>query len=57
MTRAYVSSTFQDLQECREEVRLALARLGVDDIAMEYYVAEPERPLEKCLQDVAYGTL
>lgn len=53
MTRAYVSSTFQDLQECREEVRLALARLGVTDIAMEYYVAEPERPLEKCLDDVA----
>ena len=53
MTTAYVSSTFQDLQDCRAEVRLALSRLGVTDVAMEYYVAESERPLERCLRDVA----
>ncbi len=53
MTRAYVSSTFEDLQECRAQVRLALSRLGVVDVAMEYYVAESERPLDRCLRDVA----
>ena len=51
--KAYVSSTFEDLRDCREEVRLALSRLGVTDVAMEYYVAEPDRPLERCLRDAA----
>ena len=51
--KAYVSSTFEDLRDCRAEVRLALSRLGVTDVAMEYYVAEPERPLERCLRDIA----
>jgi hypothetical protein len=53
MTRAYVSATFEDLQECRGQVSLALRRLGVEDIAMEYYVAESKRPLDRCLRDVA----
>jgi hypothetical protein len=53
MARVYVSSTYQDLKECREGVRLALQRLHQDDIAMETYVAEPERPVDKCLKDVA----
>ena len=51
--KAYVSSTFEDLRDCRAEARLALSRLGITDVAMEYYVAEPERPLERCLRDVA----
>ena len=41
------------LAGCREKVRLVLQRLGHVDVAMETYVAEPERPLEKCLADVA----
>jgi hypothetical protein len=53
MTRVYVSSTHTDLTECREQVRRALRRLGVVDVAMEYDVAEPERPLDRCLADVA----
>ena len=53
MTKAYVSSTYEDLLECRAQVRLALSRLQVTDVAMEYYVAEPERPLDRCLRDVA----
>jgi HEAT repeat protein len=53
MARVYVSSTYQDLRECREGVRLALQRLHQDDVAMETYVAEPERPVDKCLKDVA----
>jgi hypothetical protein len=51
--KAYVSSTFEDLQVCRAEVRLALSRLRIEDVAMEYYVAEPDRPLERCLRGAA----
>lgn len=50
--RVYVSSTYQDLKHCRSAIRLALQRLGVDDIAMETYTAGEERPLDRCLEDV-----
>jgi HEAT repeat protein len=50
--RIYVSSTYRDLREYREMVNLALQRLGHEDMAMELYVAEDKRPLDKCLQDV-----
>jgi HEAT repeat protein len=53
MARVYVSSTYQDLKEYREGVRLVLQRLRQEDVAMETYVAEPERPVDKCLNDVA----
>ncbi|MGW0432543.1 HEAT repeat domain-containing protein [Micromonospora sp. NPDC003197] len=53
MTKVYVSATFRDLQDCRAAVQLALRRLRVEDMAMESYVAEDRRPLEKCLADVA----
>lgn len=53
MARVYVSSTFEDLQECRKQVLLTLRRTGHEDVAMEYYVAGDQRPAEKCLQDVA----
>jgi len=53
MARIYVSSTYSDLKEHRREVSLALRRLGHEDVAMEYYRAEDERPLKKCLKDVA----
>ncbi|MGV9771315.1 DUF4062 domain-containing protein [Streptosporangium sp. NPDC003464] len=49
----YVSSTFQDLVECRHRVRTTLRQMGHTDVAMEYYVAEDARPLERCLRDVA----
>ena len=52
MARIYVSSTYNDLKEYRDSVRLALRRLGHEDIAMEYYVAEESRPVAKCLRDV-----
>ncbi|MEV4626502.1 HEAT repeat domain-containing protein [Micromonospora sp. NPDC049523] len=52
MTKVYVSATFRDLQECRAAVQLALRRLRVEDMAMESYVAEDRRPLERCLADV-----
>ncbi|MGH3975678.1 MAG: DUF4062 domain-containing protein, partial [Pseudonocardiaceae bacterium] len=50
--KVYVSSTFRDLEECRRVVHTTLRRLRHDDVAMEYYVAEPERPVEVCLRDV-----
>ncbi len=52
MARVYVSSTFCDLHECREQVRLTLRRMDHHDMAMEYYTAEDSRPLDKCLEDV-----
>jgi hypothetical protein len=52
VARIYVSSTFTDLQEHREAVRNAIRRMGHLDVAMEYYVAEDRRPLDKCLADV-----
>jgi HEAT repeat protein len=52
MAKIYVSSTYTDLKEIREQVRITLRRLGHEDVAMEYYVAEDLRPLEKCLADV-----
>ena len=53
LARIYVSSTFSDLENYRKEVSLALRRLGHEDVAMEYYVAEDSRPLDRCLEDVA----
>ena len=53
MARIFVSSTFKDLEECREKIRIALKRMSHEDIALEYYVAENKRPLDRCLEDVA----
>jgi len=52
MAKVYVSSTFRDLKECREKLRLLLRRMGHEDVAMEYYVAGEQRPVGKCLADV-----
>ena len=57
MAKVYVSSTFEDLRECREKVRLVLQRLRHVDVAMETYVAGPERPPDKCVADVAASDL
>jgi GTPase SAR1 family protein len=51
--KVYVSSTYRDLKDYREKVREALLQLGYEGVAMEYYVAESRRPVEKCLEDVA----
>jgi HEAT repeat protein len=52
MTRVYVSSTFVDLQPFRESVRALIQTMGLIDVSMETYVAEDQRPLDKCLNDV-----
>jgi hypothetical protein len=48
----FVSSTFIDLQGHRSKVREGIRALDHIDMAMEYYVAEPLRPLVRCLNDV-----
>jgi len=53
VAKIYVSSTYNDLKECREAVYRALRALRHDVIAMEDYVASDQRPLDKCLADVA----
>ncbi|ANZ38569.1 hypothetical protein BBK82_23410 [Lentzea guizhouensis] len=57
MALVYVSSTFADLREHREAVRMAIRRLGHKDIAMEHYVAEDVRPVDRCLSDVRSADL
>src|SRR5688572_13889985 len=53
MARIYISSTYSDLKELREAVYRVLRKMGHDAIAMEDYVATDQRPLDKCLADVA----
>ncbi len=57
VARVFVSSTFKDLEECRKKVSLVLRQMGHEDVAMEYFVAEDKRPLEKCLDAVASSDL
>lgn len=53
MAKIYISSTFTDLMAYRERVYRVLRQTGHDVIAMEDYVATDQRPLQKCLEDVA----
>jgi tetratricopeptide (TPR) repeat protein len=53
MTRIYVSSTYSDLVEHRQQVYDILRKMRYDVVAMEDYVATDQRPLDKCLADVA----
>ncbi len=48
----YISSTYEDLKLCRDQVYHQLRSLRHEVIAMEDYVATDERPLDKCLEDV-----
>ena len=57
MARIFVSSTFKDLEEFRKNVSLILRQMGHEDVAMEYFVAEDKRPLDKCLEAVASSDL
>jgi DNA-binding beta-propeller fold protein YncE len=52
MAIIYMSSTFKDLEECREKVKHNLERMDHKVIAMENYVAEDKIPVEKCQDDV-----
>ena len=52
MAKVYVSSTFDDLKECRKKVSAALRRMEHEDLAMEHDVAEDARPVDTCVDDV-----
>jgi tetratricopeptide (TPR) repeat protein len=54
MTKIYISSTYSDLVEHRQQVYEILRKMRYDVIAMENYVAADKRPLDKCLADVAF---
>jgi hypothetical protein len=49
----YISSTFEDLKECRAAVSTTLRQMGHQVEGMENYTADGRAPLEKCLDDVA----
>lgn len=53
MAQIYLSSTYQDLKDQREQIRLELQKLGHVIVSMETYNAGDERPVEVCLADVA----
>jgi hypothetical protein len=53
MAKIYISSTYSDLKDFREAAYRALRKLNHDVIAMEDYTAADQRPLDKCLADVA----
>lgn len=53
MAKVYISSTYDDLVEERQKVYDILRKGSYDVIAMKDYVAADERPLDKCLDDVA----
>ena len=51
--KVYLSSTYKDLKDYRECVYRTLCKTeDVRVVAMEYYVACYERPVNKCLYDV-----
>jgi hypothetical protein len=53
MKKVYLSSTYEDLVEHRKAVYDALRQLRLDVLSMEDYGASDERPLDRCLADVA----
>ncbi len=53
VAKIYISSTYQDLKDYREVVYKALRKNRHDVISMEDYVSENQKPLQKCLDDVA----
>jgi hypothetical protein len=52
MARIYISSTSKDLEKEREAAAQAVRRLGHQSVYMKDYVASPQLPVDKCLQDV-----
>ena len=53
LARIYLSSTFEDLESHREAVCATLRQMGHVVASMEDYTAAGERPLDKCIEDVA----
>ena len=49
----YLSSTYKDLIEHRKAVAQILRKMNKIVVSMEDYTASDERPLDKCVADVA----
>jgi Domain of unknown function (DUF4062) len=49
----YISSTFEDLEECRSMVNDALRRMGYEVLCMEDYLAKDQRTVDRCLADIS----
>jgi hypothetical protein len=52
ISKVFVSSTFIDLKEERNQVLEAIKYLQYKEIAMEYWGANPKEPIESCLNKV-----
>ena len=57
MARIFVSSTYLDLKECREQICLILRRAGHEDLSMEYYATRENHLVDRRLSDVASSDL
>jgi Domain of unknown function (DUF4062) len=57
MAKIYLSSTYADLRACRERAYQTLRSMRHDVVGMEDYVAAEQRPLARCLRDVAASDL
>lgn len=55
--KVYLSSTYADLVEYREQASRVMRGLGLNVVAMEDYVARDDRPVDACLADVAAADL
>lgn len=55
--KIFVSSTFRDLKEEREQVHLYLKKAGLESLGMEYFVAESNTPKEVCLRELQTANL
>jgi len=53
LRKIYLSSTYEDLDAYRDAVYRTLRQMRHDVISMEDYGASGQRPLDKCLADVA----
>ncbi len=53
MAKIYISSTYEDLKQYRKTVYEELRKMRQDVISMEDYVAQGQRPLQACSEDVA----
>jgi GTPase SAR1 family protein len=52
MPKVYLSATFEDLKDYRRLAAVTLKKMGYDDMAMEYYVAEDRTSVDRCLADI-----
>ncbi|MEV4511277.1 DUF4062 domain-containing protein [Dactylosporangium sp. NPDC049525] len=57
MTTAYVSSTYEDLVECRSAVLLALRRLHVNAVMLEQFAPQDPAALEHGVREAAESDL